>query len=54
VAAVIAPEIAEFKDPYPFLIYLINCGIAVSSSYKLRQIPISIEAEKDSIQESKY
>ena len=41
IAAVTAPIIAEFKDPYPFFIYLINCAIAILSSLFLRQISSS-------------
>lgn len=38
VAAVSAPIFAEFPEPYPFFIYLVNCVIAIISSMFLRQI----------------
>lgn len=38
VSAVAAPIIAELSDPYPFFLYLLNCVIAILSSFFLRQI----------------
>ena len=38
VSAVSAPLIAEMPDPLPFLIYAINCVLAMLSSFFLRQI----------------
>jgi MFS family permease len=37
-SAVLAPIIAEMSDPYPFLIYLVNCVVAMLCSFFLRQI----------------
>ncbi|TNV72651.1 hypothetical protein FGO68_gene4741 [Halteria grandinella] len=38
VSAVAAPIIAELSDPYPFFLYLLNCVLAILSSFFLRQI----------------
>ena len=38
VSAVCAPLFAEMPDPYPFFIYLVNCVVAMISSFFIRQI----------------
>lgn len=50
VSAVAAPIIAELSDPYPFFLYLLNCVLAILSSFFLRQIsklPTGKEKEID-------
>jgi Sugar (and other) transporter len=36
VSAVAAPIIAEMSDPYPFFLYVVNCVLAILSSFFLR------------------
>ena len=38
VLAVGAPLVAEIDDPYPFLIFLANCGVAMASSFFLTEV----------------
>ena len=38
IAAVSAPLLAEIPDPFPFMVYLVNCAVAIVASMFLRQI----------------
>jgi MFS family permease len=38
VSAVLAPIISEMPDPYPYIIYIVNCTLAMLSSFFIKQI----------------
>lgn len=40
IITVAAPLVAEIGDPYPFIIFVINTGLAITASIFIREIPI--------------